>query len=278
MINFKSLSKYIFERASEERVPDAAAAAAYYSFFSLFPLILLVISIGSYFFDSQQVQNKVLNDILTFIPSASQRLITRNINHVLRHRESVGIIGILGLVWAASGAFNIIQDNLSRAWPSKPQRNIWRAQLFAILMVGAFFFLLILFSFFQAVIYFISRPIEHVTGSIYLIRVLSRIALYIFISLIFFALYRWVPYADIRWDEALYAAVFSTVTTQVFTAVFAWFLSSGLNQYNLIYGSLGTLVAFMFWLFVMNFLILLGGHVSSAVAHEKRGYGLAIKK
>jgi membrane protein len=272
MINLKSLSKYIFERAMEERVPDAAAAAAYYSFFSLFPLLLLVISIGSYFFDIEQVRNKVLNDVLTFIPSASQRLITRNINHVIIHRQSIGVIGILGLVWGASGVFNIIQDNLSRAWPAKPRRNLLKGQLFSILMVGAFFILLILFSIFEATMFFIFRSIENVIGSALLISILSRITMYIFILLIFWALYRWVPSADIRWDEALSGAVFSTITTQIFTAGFAWFLSSGLNKYNLVYGSLGTLVAFLFWLLVMNLLVLLGGHVSSAVAHENRGY------
>ena len=70
---------------------------------------------------------------------------------------------------------------------------------------------------------------------------------------------------------ATVASVIAALFSQLFTAAFGWFLSSRLNRYNLIYGSLGALVAFMFWLFVVNVVLFAGGHISAAIAHEVRG-------
>ena len=50
--------------------------------------------------------------------------------------------------------------------------------------------------------------------------------------------------------------------------LFSWYLSSGLAVYDLIYGSLGAVVALMFWGYLGSYIILLGAHLSAAVARR----------
>jgi len=54
------------------------------------------------------------------------------------------------------------------------------------------------------------------------------------------------------------------------TAGFAWYLSSGLSKYRLVYGSLGSIVALMFWLYVTSGIILFGAHLSAAIQYVRR--------
>jgi membrane protein len=265
-----SIGHNAWNRSMEERVLDGAAVAAYYSLFSLFPLLLLAVVVGSYFLNSDYVMQRMLDAVSAVIPSASKNLIRTNLMQILDHRGSVGAMGLVGLLWGASGAFLAIQDNLTRAWPREKPRGIWGAQLFAFVMITAFFFLLILFSITRAAAGIVYTWLSRRIAVPNVLDYISSFAFYGFIFFAFFVLYRWVPKAGVRWPEALAAALFATVVSQLFTSGFGWFLKSGLNRYNLVYGPLGTLIAFMFWLFIMNLVLFAGGYLSAAIARELR--------
>lgn len=254
----------------EERVTEAAAAAAFFSFLSIFPLLILVISIGSYFMDSQEVTRQVLDSISNFVPQDAIGIIQANLVQVLDYRGGVSIFGIVGLLWSASGVFNTIQVNLSRAWPMDPLRNYLKGRLISILMVASFFVLLLLFLIMQTITGFITGYIESVFTNPFPVKLLSRVTLMVFTFLVFMALYRLVPKAVIKWGDVFGGSVIATLLTGFLTIGFAWFLNSSLNRYNLVYGSLSALIAFMFWLYIMNIVILIGGHLNAAIAWHGR--------
>ncbi len=51
---------------------------------------------------------------------------------------------------------------------------------------------------------------------------------------------------------------------------FAWYLSSGLSQYQLVYGSLGTIVALLFWVYLTGTIVLIGAHLTASIQHARR--------
>ncbi|NLW31787.1 MAG: YihY/virulence factor BrkB family protein [Fibrobacter sp.] len=262
--------KHALKRVIEERVTEAAAAAAFFSFLSIFPLLILVISIGSYFMDSQEVMRQVLDSISNFVPRDAIGIIQANLVQVLAYRGGVSIFGIVGLLWSASGVFNTIQVNLSRAWPMDPVRNYLKGRLISILMVTSFFVLLLLFLIMQTVTGFIAGYIESILANPFPVKLLSRITLMVFTFWVFMALYRLVPKATIKWRDVFGGSVIATLLTGFLTIGFAWFLNSSLNRYNLVYGSLSALIAFMLWLYIMNIVILIGGHLNAAIAWQTR--------
>ena len=80
------------------RAGQASASIAYYVIFSLFPLLLVLISAGSFFLDSEQVYLKVTQLVQQTIPATSYDWIIQNLHHVLQQRGTVGIIGLMTLV------------------------------------------------------------------------------------------------------------------------------------------------------------------------------------
>jgi membrane protein len=57
----------------------------------------------------------------------------------------------------------------------------------------------------------------------------------------------------------------SSISWKIATALFAWYVRSGFNQYELVYGSVGTLVAFMFLIYILSTVTLFGAHLTSAI-------------
>jgi membrane protein len=94
------------------------------------------------------------------------------------------------------------------------------------------------------------------------------------ISLLLFAtlmvLYWWLPSTKVRWKEAAWGAFIGTIGISVVTTGVTWFLESGLNNYNLVYGSLGAIVALLFWIYLLSLIIFSGAHLSAAIAYVRR--------
>ena len=59
--------------------------------------------------------------------------------------------------------------------------------------------------------------------------------------LMFLALYKWTPGLVVKWRAAAWGAVFSTVVWELAKIAFAWYLSSGLSRFDVLYGSLSTI-------------------------------------
>lgn len=262
---------YALKRFGQEHAPEAAASMAFYTLFSLFPLILIVVAANSFLLESLHVQEKILETILKFFPVASHQIISTNMQQILQARGAVGIVGLIALVWAATCVFTTLVHNLNRAWIDAPAQNIFRARLTAFLIIIFFVVLLPLFFLAKAAIHLIVSWNVQLTGSInilYFRTILSNIIIYIFICMTLMILYRWIPKTKVKWSEAFGGALFAVIAEEAATSAFSWFLSSGLSRYNLVYGSLGALISFMTWIYIINLIVLFGAHLSAAIGQN----------
>lgn len=270
---FLRLMRYALKRFGREHAPEAAASMAFYTLFSLFPVILIVVAANSFLLESLHVQEKILETILKFFPVASHQIISTNMQQILQARGAVGIVGLIALVWAATCVFTTLVHNLNRAWIDAPAQNIFRARLTAFSIILFLVVLLPLFLMAKAAIHLIVSWNVQLIGSVnisYFRPILSNIIIYIFICMTLMILYRWIPKTKVRWSEAFGGAFFAMIAEEAATTAFSWFLSSGLSRYNLVYGSLGALISFMTWIYIINLIVLFGAHLSAAIAQQKR--------
>ena len=255
------------------RAPEAAASMAYYAVFSLFPLLLFLVAVGSFFLESEQAYRKVVEVVVEALPVARE-LIERNIQRVLELRGAVGVVGLIGLLWSATGLFTTLAHNINRAWPEAEPRGFLERRLMALGMVGALAGLLSLSLLSTTVLNLLSRlrvPLWE-SASIYetpLWTVVSNLIPWLSALLLFFGLYRWVPNTVVKWFEAFWGALIAASAWQITTSAFAWYLSSGLARYELVYGSLGAVVALMFWIYLGSWVALFGAHLSAAIAQHR---------
>jgi membrane protein len=188
-------------------------------------------------------------------------------------RGAVGLIGLGVALWSASGVFTILTRNINRAWTEAPPRGFLQSRLVALGMVGSLAALLVISLLMSTALNVLSHcqvPLVDL-GSLYgtpLWTALSDLVPWFFIFLLFLALYRWVPNGQVQWSAALWAALVVALAWEIAANAFAWYVSSGLARYRIVYGSLGTVVALMFWIYLSSWIIVFGAHLSAAVAEH----------
>jgi len=87
---------------------------------------------------------------------------------------------------------------------------------------------------------------------------------------VFLGLYRWVPVSDVDWIEAFWGAIVATLGWEVTTRLFVWYLTSDWAQYEVMYGSLATIIILMFWIYIGSIITLFGAHLSATIAEQRR--------
>lgn len=254
---------------------DVAAAMAYYTMFSLFPMLLALIAAGSFFLEAEQVQREVVRIVTQAVP-ISEELIRSNVDQVLDNRGTIGLVGLVGLLWSGTGVFTVLLGHVNLAWARAERRGFLERRLLG-LGVGVLGILAIVLM-----LLFLSTPLLSLLPSLGLagegwVAALER-PLWILITngapplltfLAFTALYRWAPKTDVRWSEAIWPALFVTLIFEVAQRGFAWYVSSDLVQYRLVYGSLGAVVALLLWIYLVSMLLLFGAHLSAAIARSR---------
>lgn len=269
--NRLNLIKDAIETFNVTRAGQAAASLAYYLIFSLFPLLLVLISAGSFFLDSEQVYLKVSQLVQQNIPESYQ-WIDENLRTVLEQRGAVGIISVITLLWAASGGFMSLAYNINLAWLEAPQRNFFQRRLIGLEMIAGLsglFILSLIIDWVVNLLHLFNSPFVAFLqlGSW---KWFSNLFSWLAIFLLFYALYDWVPTVSVSANAAASGALFASVSWKVATALFSFYIRSGFGRYELIYGSVGALVAFLFLIYILATITLFGAHLTSAIDRKRK--------
>lgn len=257
------------QRFSETRAPEAAAGMAYYALLSLFPLLLVLVAVSSFFLRQEQARQEVITFITQAIP-ISDGLIARNIEQILRLRGTVGLVGLIGALWPATAVFTILARNVNLAWSDTESRGFLEKRLVALVVVGTLAVLLVLSLLSSTALDLLARfqiPLNG-GGALYSTtfwRILSALVPGFLMFFLFLALYRWVPNTTVHWRAAFWGALLAAMGWQIAAEGFTWYVSSGLVNFELAYGSLATVVALLLWIYLSGLITLLGAHLTAAV-------------
>ncbi|MFZ2958517.1 MAG: YihY/virulence factor BrkB family protein [Candidatus Ozemobacteraceae bacterium] len=274
-----TVSGITWKRFCEVEAGEASAAIAFYALFSMFPLILLLTHFCSFVLQNPGNQQEVLTFIEQFLPN-SQHLIRENLPQILNQNGEGTLFGTVILLWASTGVFAGIAQNINQAWHCSEPRHFLVDRSIGILIIVGLSALLIgsiivttaiqFFLKFPPIALEMFLPLQSYAG--YFLLRLVPIA---FIFSLFLFLYKWVPNTRVLWTEAAWGALFATISGEFTKSIFVWYISSRLPAYQLLYGSLGLVVALMLWIYVFSFIVLLGCNLSAAIASENRLSGKA---
>ena len=245
-----------------------AAAIAYYTLFSFFPLVLLMITVSSFFFSSATAQKEVIAWAERYIPTSGE-LIRANIGQVLRVRGTASIVALLGLLWSASGVFTALDRVINRAWDVTELRPFWQQKLLAFsMMVGAGGLLLV--SIVSTTFFNVIRRLRlPLTGWRLFGNLLSTLLPVTLTILIFLLLYKILPNTTVRWSDVWPGALLTGLGWELAKYLFTWYLTN-FASYNLVYGSLALLIAFLAWSYYTGVVLILGAEFTAEYAKTRR--------
>jgi YihY family inner membrane protein len=251
-----------------------AAAIAYYAFFSFFPVVLLMTTVSSFFFSSATTQKEVIAWSERYIP-ASGELVRANIGQILRVRGTVSIVALLGLLWSASGVFTALDRVINRAWDVSELRPFWQQKLLAFSMIagaGGLLLVSIVSTTFFNVIRRLRLPLTdwQLFGKWLIFpKLLSTLLPVVLTILIFLLLYKILPSTTVRWSDVWLGALLTGLGWELAKYLFTWYLAN-FASYNLVYGSVALLIAFLAWSYYTGLILVLGAEFTAEYAKTRR--------
>src|SRR5664279_5557771 len=121
-----SLFGETFASWSEDNAFRLSAALAYYAVFSMAPLLIIAIAIAGWVFGAKAAQGQVISEIQGLIgPSGAETIQTLIRNASTANSKLASGLGVLSLIFGATGVFVSLQDGLNTVWQVKPKpRNM----------------------------------------------------------------------------------------------------------------------------------------------------------
>jgi membrane protein len=238
-----------------------AASLAYHLLLSLFPLLLFLIFVGSDLISAQGTRRALYRYLEQVIPAAANSVMSV-LDQTLQARGTIGLIGGVFLLWSASSVFTSLSTALNVIWDAVP-RPFWRRRILAmvtVLIIGSLFIVSIWLS------ALVSWPWSGTLTT--LGRWLSRGVDLGVTVLLLGLMYRLVPNRIVPWRAAFSGALLAGLLWQIGKVLFSWFLTSGLTNYGLVYGSLASVVILMLWTYLSGLIILIGGSFGSVLEGE----------
>lgn len=262
-----NILKSALKNFTEKQAAQASAGLAYYALFSIFPLLLVFVAGGSYFLDSNQVFDTVTQFVQQALP-ISKQAINENLRQVLEERDTAGVFSLLILLWSASGMFTSLAYNINLAWPRASRRNFLQNRLVGLWMIVGLIGLIVLslaLGWITSRLPFMNIADDASAAHLFVLRLISAFGSWLFIFLLFLTLYHRIPTIRVKWSATIWGALIASLAWKAVTQGFAWYLSSSFGQYQLVYGSLGAIVAFLFLIYIISLITLFGAHLSAAI-------------
>jgi membrane protein len=258
----------------EDNLTDWAAALTYYGVLSIFPLLIVFVSIIGLI--GAPVTEPLLDNIGSIAPSEAKDILTSAVRELERSRGGAGIlviVGVAGALWAASGYVAAFIRAANIVWDLEEGRPVWKTLP---LRVGVTLVLVLLLAA-SALIVVFTGPLAERAGEVIGVSgvavtiwdIAKWPVLVLLVSLMIAILYYAAPNVrqpGFRWITP--GGVVAVAIWIVVSAGFALYVAA-FGSYNKTYGTLGAVIVFLVWLWLSNAAVLLGAEFTAELERRR---------
>lgn len=260
----KELVKKSFQEWSQDKASRLAAAMAYYTIFSIAPLLIISIAIAGWFFDKSVAQDQLIAQFGALIGQQGAEILQTMLESTSKPANNLvaSIIGIVTLMFGASGVFNAMQDALNTIWEvtPKPNRGLWgivkdRTLSFSMVLVIGFLLLvmLVVSTLLSAITNYFSGDIE-TTATV--MQVINFLISFTITTVMFAMIFKIVPDVEIAWRNVWAGAIVTSILFSVGRFAIGTYL--GNSSVTSVYGAAGSLVIILVWVYYSAQILFLG--------------------
>lgn len=246
-----------------------AASIAYYALLSLFPLLLLMLSLlGSLTADPSD-RDAVVRFVFQYFPRQFE-FITRQLDAFRASTVQIGVGGFVALVWASLGFFNAVTSAVNHAWGVEKRRSFLRHRLVGFVMLLSSGAVLALALALMSAVRLAQtawfgdllarRPwLDWVSGIT--ANQMATLLLVACVALVFY----FIPNTRVRFRDVWPGAIIVGLLWRAALAGFSWY-ARDLATWNLIHGSIAAVVVFLIWIYVSAVILLYGVEMTAALS------------
>lgn len=262
--NWFSFAKELFRRFKDHDVQDYAATLAFFWFLSIFPGIIFILALLSFFDISQDSFQDQLNDLAP--GSAASEFLTGIFEAIGEPRGGLLSLGAILAIWSASKGVDRLITTALHAYGEDNERNFFVKKGLALgltLLLGVGMLLLILSNVFGSqIIEFISNYIPISGAETVMINVFRYTLTTLVLILTLSIFYKISPQQHVFWKSTLPGAIFGVIGWQFVSLGFSLYVSN-FGSYDSTYGSLGGIIVTLLWLQLTGMIILIGSEINA---------------
>ncbi|MFM7471760.1 MAG: YihY/virulence factor BrkB family protein [Nodosilinea sp.] len=278
---------------------EMGAALAYYGVFSLFPILLVMLSIAGFLMGPNTTTfNTVLNMARQSLPPDAFGLVETTLMHFHTGSRGAGIVGSTILFFSASGFFGALSRAFDKIWRVEARHDfasgfgaiaftfIWRRSLSFLLVMGLA--ALVLLSLLSNIAVDSLLPWLDKLNSLGLfspidrVQILPRMRLlssFVILNLVVMVLYKILPRTRIAWRDIWLGAFFTASLWLILQQLISNSVISLGSRFRS-YGVLSGFMVLMLWIYLTSQIFFLGGQLTYVYAHllgSRKNYGLHLR-
>lgn len=263
-VESKSIFLDLWFRVNEDDVSGLASQLAYFFLLSLFPLLIVIVTLLPYLPISEVDLLGVIRD---FAPEETMMLIESNLREIMaNHNGKLLSFGVIGTIWSASNGINAVVRAFNKAYDVKESRSFLKARgmaiLFTFAMIFIFILALLLPVFGKEIGLFLFSEFGLSTEFLAIWNTLRWLVSSIILFIVFTVLYWMAPNKKIKCMSVIRGAIFTTIGWIVTSLAFSYYVGN-FGNYSATYGSIGAIIVLMIWLYLSGFIIILGGEINA---------------
>jgi membrane protein len=269
----KSSWKDTFKRAlrefKEDNIQDFAAALTYYGVLSLFPALLVLVSILGLL--GQSTTQPLIDNLTGLAPGSARDILTNAIRN-LQNSQTSGLaffVGLAGALWSASGYVGAFMRASNEIYEIEEGRPFWKLRPLQIVVTVIMILVLALIAVSVVVTGPLAKTVGDVVGlgdtAVTVWNIAKWPVILLVVSQVVAFLY-WVSpnvkQPGYKWMSP--GGILAVVVWVIASALFAFYVAN-FGSYNKTYGSLAGVAIFLLWLWITNLVILLGAEINAEV-------------
>lgn len=276
-LSWSELTRRTWREALDDDITGLAAQLSYYFFLALFPAILFVLAVAS-FFPLSNLTDDIGGSLAPFVSSQVLELIQDQMRR-LANAESGGLltVGVVGALWSSSAAIVSIVGALNRAYDIDEGRPWWKVRLTAISLTVAVALMVLVALTLVLVGPTLAESIGRATGLGNAFHwtwlVLQWPLVFALVVMAVGLLYYFGPDADQDWAWITPGAVAATLFWLIASVLFKVYIAN-FTDYNGSYGTVGGVIVLLLWFYVSGLAILAGAELNAEIEHASP-YGKA---
>jgi membrane protein len=244
---------------------NQAAAIALYAILSIIPLVILTVIVAGQFLGSYpNLQQEITTGIQGVHPFFSGDLLNQ-LGRIDEKQNVLGGIGIITLLWFSAMIFRAIETSFNRIFRVRSPRKYIVSNMLALAMIPMMWAVGIANLALTSIAAVLAqRPTLFKVEILMLHGFFFRYILPYLITVVFFTMvYKIIPPVKIGWRSALIGSAIFAAMMEMAKHLFGWYVSN-YTSYNIIFGSLQTVVILVIWVFYVALMLLFCAEIISS--------------
>jgi membrane protein len=272
---WKVLSE-VFTNWNKHEAAAQSAALAFYTLFSLAPVLVLVIALAGAVFGKDAVRGQIVAEFSGLMGKEAAQTVQEVIKSAAA-RPATGslgaVLGIITLLFGATGVFVQLQEALNRVWDVAPEpgavfTTLLRKRLLSFSLILGIGFLLMVSLVLSAGLSALGRSLERIAAPAGVLEAVNFLVSYLVVTLLFGLIYRLLPDVHLSWRDVGTGAFLTALLLVVGKTLIGFYL--GRTGTASAYGAAGSLVVLLFWVYYSSLVFFLGAELTRVLSRQHR--------